>query len=128
MVGSAANAAVGAASAARIVAKRTFMGGVPGARVARASFGGKGERPSPDRIFTKVRALFAAVVVGLTLAASAAAGTAQPRVLAIQYGPDLEVNPVTEDWVINKIHRAENDHYDAAVILLDTPGGLSTSM
>jgi membrane-bound serine protease (ClpP class) len=64
----------------------------------------------------------------LALAGAAAAGTAQPRVLAIQYGPDLEVNPVTEDWVINKIHRAEDGHYDAAVILLDTPGGLSSSM
>jgi membrane-bound serine protease (ClpP class) len=75
-----------------------------------------------------VRAFLAAAVVGLALAATGAAGTAQPRVLAIQYGPDLEVNPVTEDWVVDKLHRAESEHYDAAVILLDTPGGLSTSM
>jgi membrane-bound serine protease (ClpP class) len=75
-----------------------------------------------------VRALLAALGLGLVLASGAAAGTAQPRVLAIQYGPDLEVNPVTEDWVVDKLHRAERDHYDAAVILLDTPGGLSSSM
>jgi membrane-bound serine protease (ClpP class) len=62
------------------------------------------------------------------LAGGAAAGTAQPRVLAIQYGPDLEVNPVTADWVVDKLNRAADEHYDAAVILLDTPGGLSTSM
>jgi membrane-bound serine protease (ClpP class) len=53
---------------------------------------------------------------------------AQPRVLAIQFGPDLEVNPVTEDWVSHQLSRAAGDGYDAAVILLDTPGGLSSSM
>jgi membrane-bound serine protease (ClpP class) len=75
-----------------------------------------------------VRAFLVAAVAGLVLAAGAAGGTAQPRVLAIQYGPDLEVNPVTQDWLVDKLHRAEHDKYDAAVILLDTPGGLSTSM
>jgi hypothetical protein len=33
----------------------------------------------------------------LVLASGAAAGTAKPRVLAIRFGPDLEVNPVTQD-------------------------------
>jgi membrane-bound serine protease (ClpP class) len=64
----------------------------------------------------------------LVLAAGAAAGTAKPRVLAIQFGPDLEVNPVTQDYLTNQLSRASKDGYDAAVILLDTPGGLSTSM
>jgi membrane-bound serine protease (ClpP class) len=64
----------------------------------------------------------------LVLAAVAAAGTAKPRVLAIQFGPDLEVNPVTQDYLTNQLSRASKDGYDAAVILLDTPGGLSTSM
>jgi membrane-bound serine protease (ClpP class) len=49
-------------------------------------------------------------------------------VLAITFGPDLEINPVTQDYVTSQLSRAANDHYDAAVILLDTPGGLSTSM
>ena len=62
------------------------------------------------------------------LAASAAAGTSGPRVLAIQFGPDLEVNPVTQDYLTNRISQAARDGYDAAVVLLDTPGGLSTSM
>jgi membrane-bound serine protease (ClpP class) len=75
-----------------------------------------------------VRAFLAAAVLGLVLAGSTAAGTAQPRVLAIQFGPDLEVNPVTADWVVNRLSRAAGGGYDAAVILLDTPGGLSTSM
>jgi membrane-bound serine protease (ClpP class) len=75
-----------------------------------------------------VRAFLAVAGLALTLASGAAAGTAQPRVLAIQFGPDLEVNPLTEDWVTHQLSRAANDGYDAAVILLDTPGGLSTSM
>jgi membrane-bound serine protease (ClpP class) len=49
-------------------------------------------------------------------------------VLAIQFGPDLEVNPVTQDYLTGRISRAAKDGYTAAVILLDTPGGLSTSM
>jgi membrane-bound serine protease (ClpP class) len=83
-----------------------------------------------------VRALLAAVGIGLVLASGAAAGQASPtaagaappRVLAIQFGPDLEVNPVTQDYLTGKLNDASKKGYDAAVILLDTPGGLSTSM
>jgi membrane-bound serine protease (ClpP class) len=64
----------------------------------------------------------------LLLAGSAGAASAQPRVLAIRFGPDLEVNPVTQDYLTHQLSRAASDHYDAAVIVLDTPGGLSTSM
>ena len=48
--------------------------------------------------------------------------------LAITFGPDLEINPPTQDYLTSELSRAANDGYDAAVILLDTPGGLSTSM
>ncbi len=48
--------------------------------------------------------------------------------LAIHFGSDLEVNPVTQGWVNHQLSRAKNDGYAAAVIVLDTPGGLSTSM
>jgi membrane-bound serine protease (ClpP class) len=75
-----------------------------------------------------VRTYIAALGLALVLASSAAAGTSTPRVLAIQFGPDLEVNPVTQDYLTSRISRAARDGYDAAVILLDTPGGLSTSM
>jgi membrane-bound serine protease (ClpP class) len=75
-----------------------------------------------------VRAFLVALAVGLVLASGAAAGTAQPRVLAIRFGPDLEVNPVTQDFLTSRLSRAAKQNYDAAVILLDTPGGLSTSM
>ena len=39
-----------------------------------------------------------------------------------------DVNPVTQDYVNDQIARANRDHYDAVAILLDTPGGLSSSM
>src|SRR5262249_10096782 len=60
--------------------------------------------------------------------AAAAPVTSPSRVLAIQFGPDLEINPVTQSYLTSQLSRAADDHYDAAVILLDTPGGLSTSM
>lgn len=39
-----------------------------------------------------------------------------------------DVNPVTQSYVTGEISRANRDHYDAIVILIDTPGGLSSSM
>jgi membrane-bound serine protease (ClpP class) len=48
------------------------------------------------------------------------------RVLAVEFHND--VNPVTKDFVNGQIDRANEEGYDAVVILLDTPGGLSTSM
>src|SRR5262249_15592343 len=60
-----------------------------------------------------------------------AGGTAQkptdrPRVLAVEF--DTDVNPVTQGYLNGEINRANNGGYDAVVILLDTPGGLSESM
>jgi membrane-bound serine protease (ClpP class) len=77
-----------------------------------------------------VRALIAAmgVVAAALLLAGSAAAAAKPRVLAIRFGPDLEVNPLTQDYLTHQLSKAASGHYDAAVILLDTPGGLSTSM
>ena len=69
------------------------------------------------------------VIASLALAGgSGAAGSSHPRVLAIRFGPDLDINPVTQDYFTHELAKAASDHYDAAVILLDTPGGLSTSM
>jgi membrane-bound serine protease (ClpP class) len=68
------------------------------------------------------------VLASLVFVGGAAGATSGPRVLAITFGPDLEINPVTQDYVTSQLTRAANDDYDAAVILLDTPGGLSTSM
>jgi membrane-bound serine protease (ClpP class) len=62
------------------------------------------------------------------LVSSATGASSPPRVLAITFGPDLAINPPTQDYLTSELSRAANDGYDAAVILLDTPGGLSTSM
>ncbi len=78
------------------------------------------------RILRAMRALL--VVLAALILAGAAGAATQPRVLAIQFGPDLEINPVTQDYLTHELSRAASDHYDAVVILLDTPGGLSTSM
>lgn len=68
------------------------------------------------------------VLASLVFVAGAAGASSRPRVLAITFGPDLEINPVTQGYLTSKLSQAANDGYDAAVILLDTPGGLSTSM
>ncbi|HEX6491242.1 MAG TPA: nodulation protein NfeD [Gaiellaceae bacterium] len=70
---------------------------------------------------------FVASLAALALTFAAATHAAsRPRVLAISF--DTEINPVTQDYVNHQLDRAASGHYDAAVILLDTPGGLSTSM
>jgi len=56
----------------------------------------------------------------------AIADAAVPRVLAVEF--DNDVNPVTADYVVGEIERANEDNYSAVVILLDTPGGLSDAM
>ena len=81
------------------------------------------------RLLRLLGAALGIVIASLALAGgSGAAGSSHPRVLAIRFGPDLEINPVTQDYFTHQLARAASDHYDAAVILLDTPGGLSTSM
>jgi membrane-bound serine protease (ClpP class) len=71
-----------------------------------------------------LRAFFLSLLVLGATTASASAAT--PKVLAVQFAND--VNPVTADYVTSEIDRANRDHYDAIVIQLDTPGGLSSAM
>ena len=85
-----------------------------------------------DRIFTAVkgpflRALFGSLAAALAVPAIAfAAASSQPRVLAIHF--ELEVNPVTSSYLDHQLDRAQKNGYNAVVIVLDTPGGLSESM
>jgi membrane-bound serine protease (ClpP class) len=75
-----------------------------------------------------LRALFALAgvfLVSLALAPSAMAAD-QPRVLAVEFEND--VNPVTEDYLAGAIDQANDEGYNAVVILMDTPGGLDSSM
>jgi membrane-bound serine protease (ClpP class) len=75
----------------------------------------------------KIRALRGLLAAFAALAlVPAAHAAAPPRVLAVEF--DNDVNPVTADYAVGEIERANDKHYDAVVILLDTPGGLSSSM
>ena len=49
-----------------------------------------------------------------------------PRVLAVHL--DNDINPVTQEYVENEVDRAEDGDYAAMVLVLDTPGGLGSSM
>jgi membrane-bound serine protease (ClpP class) len=64
--------------------------------------------------------LFTLVFAGTALAAD------RNRVLAVEFVTD--VNPVTQDYLNGAIDRANDQHYDAVAILVDTPGGLDSSM
>jgi membrane-bound serine protease (ClpP class) len=66
-----------------------------------------------------------ALFVGVTAGPAKAAG-GRPLVLAMRL--DTEINPVSASFVKDSIARAENDHAAALVILMDTPGGDSSSM
>ena len=64
-------------------------------------------------------------LVGVFLAFAASASAATPRVLAIHF--DADVNPVTQNYLCDNLSRAAKDGYSAAVIVLNTPGGLLQS-
>jgi membrane-bound serine protease (ClpP class) len=73
----------------------------------------------------KTACLRVLLLAGALLAVASPAAAAAPRVLAIDFHAD--VNPVTQDYLCHQLHRAAKDHYAAAVIVLDTPGGLLQS-
>ena len=74
-----------------------------------------------------LRVLFGSLAAALAIPAIAfGASSSKPRVLAIHF--EFEVNPVTSSYLDHQLDRAQKDGYDAAVIILDTPGGLSESM
>ncbi len=71
---------------------------------------------------------FLAIFIALAAAVPAVAQAQgeQPRVLAVQLENDI--NPVTQEYVDGAVDRAEDEGFDAVVLVLDTPGGLSSSM
>jgi membrane-bound serine protease (ClpP class) len=72
---------------------------------------------------------FLAVLLLLGALAAVPGGLAQtgpPRVLAVHL--DNDINPVTQEYVEQAVDRAEDDGFDAVVLVLDTPGGLASSM
>jgi membrane-bound serine protease (ClpP class) len=68
--------------------------------------------------------LLAAAAAALLLALPASG--AAPRVLVVEF--DNDVNPVTQGYLQDEMHRAERDGFAAVVIEMDTPGGLGSSM
>jgi membrane-bound serine protease (ClpP class) len=65
------------------------------------------------------------LLVGVLFAFTSSASAAAPRVLAIHF--DADVNPVTQNYLCDNLARAAKDGYTAAVIVLNTPGGLLQS-
>jgi membrane-bound serine protease (ClpP class) len=75
----------------------------------------------------KIACLRALLLAGALLALTSSAHAATPRVLAIHFDKGIEVNPVTQNFLCHQLDRAAKDGYDAAAIVLDTPGGLLQS-
>ena len=72
---------------------------------------------------------FPIVVLAVAVLATASGVAAQsdhPKVLAVHL--DNDINPVTQEYVESSVSRAEDDGYAAMVLVLDTPGGLGSSM
>jgi len=62
----------------------------------------------------------------LTAAPGVLAQDGSKRVLAVHLANDI--NPVTQEFIEDAVDRAEDGDYDAMVLVLDTPGGLGSSM
>jgi membrane-bound serine protease (ClpP class) len=75
----------------------------------------------------KTSCLRALLLAGAFLALAPPAAAAPPRVLAIHFDKGMEINPVTQGYLCHQLSEAAKHHYDAAVIVLDTPGGLLAS-
>ena len=69
--------------------------------------------------------LLAAAAAALLFALPATSADT-PRVLVVEF--DNDVNPVTQDYLQEEMHRAEREKLSAVVIVMDTPGGLGSSM
>jgi membrane-bound serine protease (ClpP class) len=73
----------------------------------------------------KIACLRALLLLGALAVFAPPAVAAAPRVLAIHF--DADVNPVTQDYLCHQLDHAASGGYRAAIIVLDTPGGLLQS-
>jgi membrane-bound serine protease (ClpP class) len=73
-----------------------------------------------------IRALLVVVAAAAVLVVPAPAAESPGRVLVAEFEND--VNPVTQDFLLDAIDRAEEEGFAAVVIEMDTPGGLASSM
>jgi membrane-bound serine protease (ClpP class) len=73
--------------------------------------------------------LLASAALSLLYPVLAAGQSGQPgdsQVLAVHL--DNDINPVTQEYLEDAVDRGEDEGYEAVVVVLDTPGGLSSSM
>jgi membrane-bound serine protease (ClpP class) len=80
--------------------------------------------PSLVRSLTVAAAAAVAAIFFVSPVAGAEAET--PRVLVAEF--DNDVNPVTQDYLLDAIERGEQEGFAAVVIEMDTPGGLGSAM
>ena len=66
------------------------------------------------------------VAAALVLAGAAASAPSGSKVLVVEF--DNDVNPVTQDYLVDEMRRGQTEGYNAVVIEMDTPGGLGSSM
>ncbi len=66
------------------------------------------------------------VAAAFVLVGAAPGATGAPRVLVVEF--DNDVNPVTQDYLVDEMRRGVDGGYAAVVIEMDTPGGLGSSM
>ena len=78
------------------------------------------------RVARALCSLLAAGVAALLLALPGNAAEGPARVLVIELENDI--NPVTQDYLQDNLERAAQGGYAAAVVELDTPGGLGSAM
>ncbi|HET8743264.1 MAG TPA: nodulation protein NfeD [Gaiella sp.] len=70
--------------------------------------------------------LLVGVAAAFSLVGAAPGATSPPKVLVVEFAND--VNPVTQDYLVDEMRRGARDGYAAVVIEMDTPGGLGSSM
>jgi membrane-bound serine protease (ClpP class) len=80
---------------------------------------------SSYRVLALVLAIAGLAVPAFALAQAEDPGD-RPRVLAVHL--DNDINPVTQEYVEAQVERAEDGEFAAFVLVLDTPGGLGSSM
>ena len=72
------------------------------------------------------RGLLVAAALAVALGVPALAADSGSRVLVAEFEND--VNPVTQEYLLDAIERGEEEGFAAVVIEMDTPGGLGSSM
>ena len=80
----------------------------------------------PLAVVRSLTLALAAAAAFLLAAPSGPAADAAPRALVVEFEND--VNPVTQDYLLDEIERGVDEGYAAVVIEMDTPGGLGSSM